>query len=83
MDKIGQNFFGLPAPQRQRPGGMFAGIFDQFFNVLNEDSDSEEEDEVTPARSRSIASGSSASASTSRAGGAAAKKKQMTSEDLD
>jgi hypothetical protein len=32
LDKIGQNFFGLPAPQRQqRPGGMFSGLFDSFF----------------------------------------------------
>lgn len=37
LDKIGQHFFGVPAPQR--PRGMFSGLFDSLFNVLNEDED--------------------------------------------
>ena len=39
VDKIGQHFFGLPAPQR--PQGMFSGLLDSIFSAMNED-DSEE-----------------------------------------
>jgi len=48
LDKIGQHFFGVPAPARPpRPGGMFSGLFDQLLNAMNEDSS---EDETAPAR---------------------------------
>lgn len=43
LDKIGQSFFGVPPPERPRPGGLFGGLFDSFFNVLNED-DGDDED---------------------------------------
>ena len=25
LDKIGQNYFGIPPPRKARPGGMFSG----------------------------------------------------------
>eukprot|EP00095_Tigriopus_kingsejongensis_P005675 maker-scaffold846_size89341-snap-gene-0.11 protein:Tk05675 transcript:maker-scaffold846_size89341-snap-gene-0.11-mRNA-1 annotation:"upf0363 protein c7orf20" len=39
VDKIGQCFFGLPAPKAPTHGGLFSGLFDQMFSTLNEDSD--------------------------------------------
>ena len=59
LDKIGQNYFGIPPPVRARPGGMFsgketlntrnmqysvpAGLFDQLLNAMNDDSEEEEQ----------------------------------------
>jgi len=43
LDKIGQNFFGIPPPVRARPGGMFSGLFDQLLNAMTEDSEEEEQ----------------------------------------
>jgi len=42
LDKIGQHFFGVPAPVKPRPGGMFSGLFDQLLNAMNEDSSDDE-----------------------------------------
>ena len=39
IDRIGQQFFGLPQPQR--PRGMFSGLMDSIFSAMNED-DSED-----------------------------------------
>lgn len=80
LDRIGQGFFGLPAPQRQRPGGMFSGLFDSFFSVLNDEDDEGEESGTMMARP----SPSSRSAASSTTG--ATKKKtgsRMETEDLD
>ena len=58
LDKIGQHFFGVPAPVKPRQGGMFSGnilinivsskvlliqgLFDQLLNAMNEDSSDDE-----------------------------------------
>merc|ERR1711910_292849 len=42
LDKIGQHFFGVPAPVKPKPGGMFSGLFDQLLNAMNEDSSDDE-----------------------------------------
>jgi len=71
LDKIGQHFFGVPAPVKPKPGGMFSGLFDQLLSAMNE----EEEDEAEVA-------GPSTSAGTS-AGSRASPKKALATEDLD
>jgi len=80
LDRIGQSFFGLPAPQRQRPGGMFSGLFDSFFSVLNDEDDEGEE-----SSGAMMARPSSSSRSSSSTTGATKKKtgSQMATEDLD
>ena len=70
LDKIGQNYFGIPPPVRARPGGMFSGLFDSLLNAMNEDSD---DDDQGPGPS-SGAPAPSASSSTT---------KKMEQEDLD
>lgn len=42
LDKIGQHFFGVPAPVKPKAGGMFSGIFDQLMSAMNEDEEEEE-----------------------------------------
>jgi len=42
LDKIGQHFFGVPAPVRPKAGGMFSGLFDQLLNAMNDDSSDDE-----------------------------------------
>merc|ERR1719376_1340324 len=71
LDKIGQHFFGVPAPVKAKPGGMFSGLFDQLLSAMNEEE--EEEAEV---------GGPSTSAGTS-AGSRASPKKALATEDLD
>lgn len=72
LDKIGQHFFGLTPPPKARSGGMFSGLFDSLFNVINDEEDSSE-DENNGFPSTSANSGSSKSN-----GG-----KKMVTEDLD
>lgn len=50
VDKIGQHFFGLPAPQR--PQGMFSGLLDSIFSAMNEDD--AEDNETTTNRIQSM-----------------------------
>ncbi len=52
VDKIGQNYFGVPPPERARPGGIFGGFFDSFVNMLNDDDDDESEDDGAAAAAR-------------------------------
>jgi len=70
LDKIGQHFFGVPAPVRPKPGGMFSGLFDQLLNAMNDESD---DDEATP--------GPSASRSSTQSKETV--KPNMATEDLD
>jgi len=51
LDKIGQHFFGVPAPAKPKPGGMFSGLFDQLLNAMNEESG--DDDDVTAGPSTS------------------------------
>ena len=69
LDKIGQNYFGIPPPVRARPGGMFSGLFDQLLSAMTE-GDSSDDEQQTPGPS------------TGRAPTAAASKK-LEQEDLD
>jgi len=79
LDKIGQQFFGVPPPQRAPSGGMFSGIFDSLMSAFNDD-DEDEEDGVVGAQGgvRSIQVGSGSSRPSTSKG-----NKKMTSEDLD
>ncbi len=52
VDKIGQNYFGVPPPERARPGGIFGGFFDSFVNMLNDDDDESEDDGAAAAARR-------------------------------
>jgi len=79
LDKIGQHFFGVPAPVKAKPGGMFSGLFDQLLNAMNDDSEEElETGPSTSGGSAGVASGS---------GEAPAKEapptKALETEDLD
>jgi len=40
LDKIGQLFFGVPAPER--PQGMFSGLFNSLLSAMNDDSSDDE-----------------------------------------
>jgi len=40
LDKIGQLFFGVPAPER--PQGMFSGLFNSLLTAMNDDSSDDE-----------------------------------------
>jgi len=73
LDKIGQNYFGIPPPVRAKPGGMFSGLFDSLLNAMNDDS---EDDDQGPGPSGGP-SGAQASSSSS------SKIKKMEQEDLD
>merc|ERR1719381_171104 len=42
LDKIGQHFFGVPAPVKPKPGGMFSGLFDQLLSAMNEEDEDED-----------------------------------------
>lgn len=75
LDKIGQHFFGVPAPVKPKPGGMFSGLFDQLLSAMNEEED--EEPEVVGGPSTSGAGTSGA------AGSRASPKKALATEDLD
>jgi len=70
LDKIGQNYFGIPPPARARPGGMFSGLFDQLLSAMNEDSSDDEQQTSGP------------SGVATRSSGAPAPKK-LEQEDLD
>merc|ERR1719384_1582655 len=59
LDKIGQNYFGIPPPVRARPGGMFSGLFDQLLNAMTEDSEDEEGAAVAGPSSGGSSGGSS------------------------
>jgi len=77
LDKIGQNYFGIPPPRKARPGGMFSGLFDSLLNAMNDDS-SDDENGPPPGPSsapaaRNISTGASASG----------EKKKLEQEDLD
>jgi len=74
LDKIGQHFFGVPAPVKPKPGGMFSGLFDQLLSAMNDED--EEEQETSAA-----AAGPSTSAGAS--GSRASPKKALATEDLD
>merc|ERR1719350_2113933 len=39
LDKIGQHFFGVPAPVKPKPGGMFSGLFDQLLSAMNDEDE--------------------------------------------
>jgi len=43
LDKIGQNYFGVPPPERPR-GGLFGGLFDSFMTMLNDDDGEDQQD---------------------------------------
>ena len=47
LDKIGQLFFGVPVPQRARPGGFLGNILGNFFNAMNDDDDDDEDQATT------------------------------------
>lgn len=70
-----QHFFGVPAPVKPKPGGMFSGLFDQLLSAMNEEED--EEPEVVGGPSTSGAGTSGA------AGSRASPKKALATEDLD
>lgn len=42
LDKIGQHFFGVPAPVKRKPGGMFSGLIDQLMTAMNDESSDDE-----------------------------------------
>merc|ERR1711936_589625 len=59
LDKIGQHFFGVPAPVKPKPGGMFSGLIDQLLSAMNDED--EEEQETLAAAAGPSTSGSRAS----------------------
>ena len=70
LDKIGQNYFGIPAPVRARPGGMFSGLFDSLLSAMTEDSD---DDDLPPGPSNNVSAPTTTAATT----------KKLEQEDLD
>jgi len=70
LDKIGQHFFGVPAPVKPKPGGMFSGLFDQLLSAMNDEDEEEQET-------------SAAAAGPSTSGSRASPKKTLATEDLD
>jgi len=77
LDKIGQNYFGIPPPRKARPGGMFSGLFDSLLNAMNDDS-SDDENGPPPGPSSAPAA-----RSTSTGASASGEKKKLEQEDLD
>jgi len=73
LDKIGQHFFGVPAPVKPKPGGMFSGLFDQLLSAMNDEEEEEQEASAAAA----------AGPSTSTSGSRASPKKTLATEDLD
>lgn len=73
LDKIGQHFFGVPAPVKPKPGGMFSGLFDQLLSAMNDED--EDDQEVSGPSTSTGASGGS--------GSRASPKKALATEDLD
>merc|ERR1719229_1350332 len=61
LDKIGQHFFGVPAPVKPRPGGMFSGLFDQLLSAMNDEDEEEQETSAAAAGPSTSTSGSRAS----------------------
>ena len=55
LDKIGQNYFGIPPPVRARPGGMFSGLFDQLLSAMTEGDSSDDEQAPGPSTVRAPA----------------------------
>ncbi|XP_040576412.1 Golgi to ER traffic protein 4 homolog A [Lepeophtheirus salmonis] len=41
LDKIGQTFFGVPAPKKKLPTDVFSGLFDSFFSAVNDSTENE------------------------------------------
>ena len=70
-----QHFFGVPAPVKPKPGGMFSGLFDQLLSAMNEEEDEEPEVVGGPSTSGAGTSGG--------AGSRASPKKALATEDLD
>jgi len=71
LDKIGQNYFGIPAPVRARPGGMFSGLFDSLLSAMTEDSD---DDDLPPGPSNTVSTPTTTAATAT---------KKLEQEDLD
>ena len=71
LDKIGQNYFGIPAPVRARPGGMFSGLFDSLLSAMTEDSD---DDDLPPGPSNTVSAPTTTAATAT---------KKLEQEDLD
>ena len=67
-----QHFFGVPAPVKPKPGGMFSGLFDQLLSAMNDEDEEEQE-----------SSAAAAGPSTSTSGSRASPKKTLATEDLD
>ena len=96
LDKIGQNYFGIPPPRKARPGGMFSGNKTQFIclrninntcplsglfdSLLNAMNDDSSDDENGPPPGPSSAS---AARNTSTGASASGAKKKLEQEDLD
>jgi len=72
LDKIGQHFFGVPAPVK-KPKGMFSGLIDQLMNAMNDD-DSDDE---------AAGAGPSGSTKSSAEKEDSASKSKLVTEDLD
>ena len=96
LEKIGQHFFGVPAPQRPKPGGFLGNILGNFFNAMNDDDDDDDEGDQPPmarmlglpqassSRAASASSGGGASSSSSNSRGTPAPAAKMeTEDDLD
>lgn len=83
LDKIGQHFFGVPAPVKPKSGGMFSGLFDQLLSAMNEESD-DEPAEAVPSTSAGAAAGSRlVRQEAGRPGPAQEADKTLSAEDLD
>ena len=96
LDKIGQNYFGIPPPRKARPGGMFSGnktysiclriinnicpLSGLFDSLLNAMNDDSSDDENGPPPGPSSAS---AARNTSTGASASGVKKKLEQEDLD
>lgn len=77
LDKIGQHFFGVPAPVKPKPGGMFSGLFDQLLSAMNDEDEGVEAGPSTR--------GAGAGAGGGRAASVAREEvtKKLEAEDLD
>eukprot|EP00088_Acartia_fossae_P053763 TRINITY_DN6135_c0_g1_i1.p1 TRINITY_DN6135_c0_g1~~TRINITY_DN6135_c0_g1_i1.p1 ORF type:complete len:348 (-),score=55.01 TRINITY_DN6135_c0_g1_i1:297-1319(-) len=73
LDRIGQLFFGVPAPER--PQGMFSGLFNSLLSAMNDDSS----DDEMPPTSAITSPGPSQTSQHSRKGPA----RNLETADLD